>query len=297
MPTPSPNPEPTASKGDATEVHIQLSVCRLRRIRYGGCANAPSTSSLDSTYRLDSIGVAFALHCYRRVVKSARSVDIAKGGFVGQRLSGVDICSPLADLATARRPNHVSGRVHVWSAFNPRQWIKRRRTADRPVPLASSLCWRRDIVPMFPRLCRYEVRPLSEQPTCRLAHATPTCAVRPRTPSKLLRGFGCRCGACDVGYYGLSGECHECGNRILVLFLSHVVPALTILVATLFLFWGGKVDPQKANRSAAATSATSMFRHIVVWVSFSSCGKPTSCIGPISGHGELLVRVPCFVES
>jgi hypothetical protein len=108
-PTPSPNPEPTASKGNATEVHIQLNVCRLRQICYGGCANAPATWSLDSTYRFDSIGVAFALDCYRLVVKSARSVDIAKGSFVVRRLSGVDICSPLADLARARRPNHVSG--------------------------------------------------------------------------------------------------------------------------------------------------------------------------------------------
>ncbi len=109
-----------------------------------------------------------------------------RGGFVGQRLSGVGICSPVADLAKARRPNHVSGRVHVRSAVNPsRQWIKRRRTSDRPVPLDFSVCWRRVVVPMFPRLCRYEVRPQSEQPTCSLAHATPTCAVRPRTPSKL----------------------------------------------------------------------------------------------------------------
>ena len=159
--TPSPNPEPTASKADATEVPIQLSVCRLRQIRYGGCSNAPSTSSLDSTYRLDSIGVAFARDRYRPV-KSARSADIVKGSFVGQSLSGVGICSPVAGLAKARRPNLVSGRVHVRSAFNPRQWIKRRRTYDRQVPLDSSVCWRRVVVPMFPRLCRYEVRPQSE---------------------------------------------------------------------------------------------------------------------------------------
>jgi hypothetical protein len=141
----------------------------------------------------------------------------------------------------------LAGRVHVWLAFNPRQWIKRRRTADRPVPLESSVCWRRDIVPMFPRLCRYEVRPQSEQPTCRLAHATLAPSAREPLQSSLLRGFGCRCGACDVGYYGFSGRCHECGNRYLVLFLACAVPALTILGITLFLFWGGKVDPKKGE--------------------------------------------------
>jgi hypothetical protein len=138
----------------------------------------------------------------------------------------------------------------------------------------------------------------SSQPAVWLTRHRLAPSAREPLQSSLLRGFGCRCGACDVGYYGLSsGECRECGNRILVLFLSHAVPALTILGTTLFLFWGGKVDPQKANRSAAATSPASMVRHIVVWVSCSSCGKPTSCLGPISGHGELLVRVPCFVES
>ncbi len=90
------------------------------------------------------------------------------------------------------------------------------------------------------------IRGASEQPSYRLAHAKPAYAVRPRT-SSLLRGFGCRCGACDVGYYGLLGRCHECGNRILVLFLSHAVPFLTILAITAIFFWGGNVDLPKAN--------------------------------------------------
>ena len=87
----------------------------------------------------------------------------------------------------------------------------------------------------------------SSQPAVWLMRHRLAPSAREPLQSSLLRGFGCRCGACDVGYYGLSGRCHECGNRILVLFLSRAVPALTILGVTLFLFWGGKVDPKKGE--------------------------------------------------
>jgi hypothetical protein len=51
--------------------------------------------------------------------------------------------------------------------------------------------------------------------------------------------FGCRCGTCDIGYYGLWGRCHECGHASLVFFLSRAVPALGTIASTAFFFWGG----------------------------------------------------------
>jgi hypothetical protein len=52
-------------------------------------------------------------------------------------------------------------------------------------------------------------------------------------------GFGCRCGTCDIGYYSLWGQCHECGSQALVIFLSRAVPALGTVSGTAFFFWGG----------------------------------------------------------
>jgi hypothetical protein len=37
----------------------------------------------------------------------------------------------------------------------------------------------------------------------------------------------------------VSGQCYECGNASVTLFLSRAVPALGILALTAFLFWGG----------------------------------------------------------
>ena len=91
----------------------------------------------------------------------------------------------------------------------------------------------------------------SSQPAVWLTRHRLAPSAREPLQSSLLRGFGCRCGACNVGYYGLWRQCHDCGNRILVLFLSHAVPALTILGTTLFLFYGGKVDLPQWRIAAA----------------------------------------------
>jgi hypothetical protein len=134
-----------------------------------------------------------------------------KGSFIDRRLSGVDTYSLVADLTKARRPSHVSGRVHVWWAFNPRQWIKRHRASDRPVPLDSSLCWWLDVVPMLPRICRYEVRPQSKHPTVWLAWHRLAPSAQEALQDSLLRAFvagvahamsattGCRDNVTSVG--------------------------------------------------------------------------------------------------
>ena len=160
-----------------------------------------------------------------------------KGGFVDQRLSRVDIYSPLADLAKAPKSGLWQGTRLV--GFQP-------QAMDQATPCFRSSSATRLLPVLAARRCSnvskvMPIRGASEQPTYRLAHMTPTYAVRPRTPS-LRRGFGCRCGACDVGYYGLLGRCYECGNRIFVLFLSRAVPALTILAITAIFFWGGNVE-------------------------------------------------------
>ena len=85
----------------------------------------------------------------------------------------------------------------------------------------------------------------SHEPTARIPFGS---SAREFLRNSLPRGFGRRCGACDVGYYGLSGRCHECGSEWAVLFLSRVLPALAILAATAFLFYGGKSDLLKAHR-------------------------------------------------
>ena len=133
------------------------------------------------------------------------------------------------------------GRVHFWAAFDARKWNQQRRPSDRRVPLQASLRGRSDVGPMLPRLHRYEVAPQASAQVARagLAQGWLTPSTRELLHSAFLRRFGCRCGACDVGYYAVSGQCYECGNASLTLFLSRAVPALGILALTAFLFWGG----------------------------------------------------------
>ena len=175
-----------------------------------------------------------------RLVKRAHPAEIVKESFVGRFLNAVDIYSRVADLAIATSPNHVCGRVHVRQAFDTRQWNQRRRASDCRVPLDACLCWRWDVVPMLPRLHRHEVC-LRAPNLPRPVHCKTKTAFQPRSTlaGALLRAFACRCGACGVGYYGVSGRCHECGHRSLVLFLAYAVPILTILPLTCFLFWSG----------------------------------------------------------
>ena len=183
------------------------------------------------------------------------------------------------------------GRVHLWSALDARQWNQPRRPSDRRVPLQASLRWRSDVGPMFPRLHRYEVAPqASAQPaTAGLAQGRLTPSTRELLHSAFLRRFGCRCGACDVGYYGMSGHCYECGHASLSLFLSRGVPALGILGVTAFLFWGGTFAPLRHPHSVRALP----HGPIMVWVSCSSVWQPIACHHPISGHGELLALRCC----
>ncbi len=70
------------------------------------------------------------------------------------------------------------------------------------------------------------------------------------------RGFGCRCGMCDVGYYDLWGKCHECGSQALVSFLSRTVPALGILAVTALFFWAGGLAFQFLLRRNAAVACS-----------------------------------------
>ena len=62
-----------------------------------------------------------------------------------------------------------------------------------------------------------------------------------RTLSRLhcRLGSGCRCGRCDVGYYSLLGQCNDCGNPSLVLFLSRAIPAFGVGGTTAVFFFGG----------------------------------------------------------
>jgi hypothetical protein len=82
----------------------------------------------------------------------------------------------------------------------------------------------------------------SKQRTCR---GRPHAAADLQASSRWMQqrhfscGFGCRCGACDVDYYGLWGKCRACGSQALVFFLSRAVPALGTLAVTSFFFWGG----------------------------------------------------------
>jgi hypothetical protein len=185
-----------------------------------------------------------------------------------------------------------AGRVHVRRPFYARQWNRRRRPCDCRVPLCSSLCWRRDVVPMLPRLHRYEVCPRNcERPTSRPVHRKtcfrlPADSAEPRTAlaSALFRRFGGRCGACDAGYYGVSGQCYECGDKSLVLFLAYVVPVFMILSLTCFLFWSGKFAlPRHLQRSCLIEGAMAMR------VCCSFVGKSAACHGAVSRHGELRV--------
>jgi hypothetical protein len=66
-------------------------------------------------------------------------------------------------------------------------------------------------------------------------------------------GFGCRCGTCDIGYYGLAGQCHECGDMRLVFFLSRALPANGIVAITAFLYWGGMAALLSGERVAVET--------------------------------------------
>ena len=140
----------------------------------------------------------------------------------------------------------LSGQGTRLVGFQP-QWIKLRRASDRPVPLDASVCWRRHVVPMLTRLCRYKVLPRAN---CQHSFWLVRERLVPSAPellqNSLSRGFGRRCGACDVGYYGLSWD--DVTSAWAVLFLSRVLPALAILAATAFLFYGGKSALPKANR-------------------------------------------------
>ena len=78
-----------------------------------------------------------------------------------------------------------------------------------------------------------------KRPICPGRSAARLPSSRELLAGALLRGFGCRCGACDVGYYGVSGQCRECGDKSLVLFLAYAVPILMILALSCFLFWSG----------------------------------------------------------
>ena len=86
-----------------------------------------------------------------------------------------------------------------------------------------------------------------------------------------------RCGACDVGYYGVSGQCYECGHKSLVLFLAYVVPVLMSLALTCFLFWSGIIAlPRHPQRLCLIEGAMAM------WVSCSFVGVSIARHGAVS---------------
>ena len=151
-----------------------------------------------------------------------------------------------------------AGRVHVRRPFDARQWNRRRCPSDCRVPLGASLYWRRDVVPMLPRVYGCKVYPATcERPMHGRSSARRVFAFLQRTAlaRALLRGFGGRCGACDAGYYGVSGQCYECGNKSLVLFLAYAVPVLVILALTCFLFWSGKVALRRHRNARVSLRA------------------------------------------
>jgi hypothetical protein len=157
---------------------------------------------------------------------------------------------PIAVSKPWSRINAVR-RAHVWWAFDAGEWIERCRPSDSRVPLRAGMRWWRDVGPMCPRLRRYEV---CVEATAEAAAASPAqdrLALNLKVwQSAWLVGFGCRCGTCDIGYYSLWGQCHECGSQALVIFLSQAVPALGTVAGTAFFFWGGVLALPRRQRFA-----------------------------------------------
>ena len=109
-------------------------------------------------------------------------------------------------------------------------------------------------------------------------------------------GFGCRCGRCDVGYYGLSGQCYKCGSTSLVFFLSRAVPALGIVGMTAF-FYGGGIVSFPTHRYSCVRRASSLPHSPMLTPLLCSCvGQPTVDHGPFPGYGTLAgyVALVCF---
>ena len=144
---------------------------------------------------------------------------------------------------------------------------------------------------MFPRLCRYEVR-LSSHPTVWLTRnrLTPSAREPLHCSEGSVAGVAPAMSdttACwdDVTSAATEYSCSFFPTPSQFLQSWRSLPSSSGVVTSIF-----------QRRITAATSAASGVRHIVVCVSCSSCGKPISCLDPVSGHGELLARV-CLRES
>jgi len=206
-----------------------------------------------------------------RLVKRAHPVEIVKEGFFGRLLNAVDIYSRVADLAIATSPNHVCGRVHVRQAFDTRQWNQRRRASDCRVPLDACLCWRWDVVPMLPRLHRYEV-----------------CLRAPNLP----RPVHCKTKDC------LPAEKYSSGRT---------APRVRLQVwrVRCWLLWRVGTMPRMRTQIARALSClcrpnpydpTADVLPLLEWYIRSAETSATSVLGRM-GHGDTVMRVSCsFVK-
>ncbi len=225
--------------------------------------------------------------------------------FIAQRLSKVlDTGAPLRLPPERAGPSLCRDRrLHVRFPFDAGKWIQRRRPSDCRVPLHARLRWRRDVLPMFPRLRRYAV---CLQASAQLFAASPAllkagfpyavcCSVCFRTSTAYCSGCGRRCGRCDVNYYSLRGQCYECGDIRLVFFLSRALPANGILVVTTFFYWAGMFALPRGERIAVirvCATTRILTDSKVVRVVRSCVEQPIARHGPVPGFGELL-RAPC----
>ena len=128
------------------------------------------------------------------------------------------------------------------------------------------------------------------------SQATPTRGVPTDTKGPDLRpvrpaahiargGFARRCGTCDVGYYSLWGQCHECGPDALVVFLSRAVPALGALAVTSFFFYGGELALPRRSAAIACGGAYPCYKWYVDGLERCVCRAAES-------NSRLLVMVP-----